>query len=209
MASSFLSQVPQIIYLISQIKPKTVLDVGKGFGKYGFLIHEYIGIDNTKELMMNKTMKEQSQIEIDAVEIDEQLFLPHLDQIYNKIYKGNVLELYNSLPNYDLILMVDVIEHLDKVKAIDMLNYFKSKKTKLIIATPEFFFEQHLYNSTFEEHISHWSLKDFNNLYYVDYQKIDGGIIYLLTPQKVNVRGFGNSIIKKIRRVGRYLRNEF
>ena len=43
MASSFLSQIPTIIYLISQIKPKSILDIGKGFGNIVYLIHEYYG----------------------------------------------------------------------------------------------------------------------------------------------------------------------
>jgi hypothetical protein len=209
MASSFISQIPQIIYLISQIKPKTILDIGKGFGKYGFLIHEYIGIDNKKALKSNKTMKEQSNIRIDAIEIDEQLFLPHMDQIYNNVYKGNILELYNQIPAYDLILMIDVVEHLDKKAAVKMLEYFISQKIKMIVATPEKYFQQHLYDSPFEEHVSYWNLKDFKKISYVDYQKLSGGVIYLLATQKMNIRGFGNSLIKKVRRIARSLKDEF
>lgn len=209
MASSFASQIPQIIFLISQIKSKTILDIGKGFGKYGFLIHEYIGIEKANGINPAKTMKAQSKINIDAVEIDKQLFLPHLDHIYNKVYEGSILEMYTRLPNYDLILIIDVIEHLEKNAAVKMLEYFISKKNKIIIATPEKFFQQHLYDSPFEEHISHWNLKDFSNIAYVDHQKCSGGIIYFLTSQKMNIRGFGNSIIKKIRRLARALRDEF
>lgn len=208
MASSFLSQIPPIIYLISQIKPKSILDIGKGFGKYGFLIHEYIGINKNLSLNPSLSMKEQSDIIIDAVEIDKELLLPHLDQIYRKVYVGNVLEIYKDLTEYDLIIMIDVIEHLDKNNAIKMLEYFISKNIKMIIATPEIFFEQHLYNSKYEEHISHWDINDFRKICNVDYQKIDGGIIYLLTKEKINIRGFGHSIIKKIRRIRRAIINE-
>lgn len=191
MASSFLSQVPTIIYLISQIRPKSILDIGKGFGKYGFLIHEYIGIDNQKKLNPTQTLNQQSNIRIDAVEIDDQLLLPHLDQFYNKVYFGNILEMYPELINYELILLVDVIEHLEKNDAIKMLQFYSEKKIKLIIATPSKFFDQHLYDSKYEEHISYWNLNDFNKLYNVEYQKIDGGTIYLLTPEKINIRGLG------------------
>lgn len=208
MASSFLSQVPQIIYLISQLKPKSILDIGKGFGKYGFLIHEYIGIDNTKGLSPDKTMKEQSNVIIDAMEIDEQLFLPHLNQIYDKVYKGSILEMYSQLPNYDLLLMIDVIEHLNKDAALKMLEHFASRKIKMIIATPEKYFHQHLYNSPYEEHISHWQLSDFRKICFVEHQKIDGGVIYYLSPYKNSIRGFGNSPIQKLRRLARAVRNE-
>lgn len=208
MASSFISQAPIILYLISKIKPKTILDIGKGFGKYGFLIHEYIGIDNKNKLNPLLTMKEQSQINIDAVEIDEQLILPHLNHFYNVVITGNILEMYENMKTYDLILMIDIIEHLDKTAALKMLKFFAAKKTKIIIATPLEFFNQHLYESVHEEHISHWSKKDFSSIYNLDYQIIDGGVIYYLSPEPINIRGFGNSIIKKIRRIVRALKNE-
>lgn len=102
MASSFISQVPSIIYLISKINSKCVLDIGKGFGKYGFLIHEYIGINKTASLNPSLTMREQSDIIIDAVEIDKQLLLPHLPHIYRKVYNANILDIYKYLTEYDL-----------------------------------------------------------------------------------------------------------
>lgn len=104
--------------------------------------------------------------------------------------------------------MIDVIEHLDKDAAIKMLKFFASKNIKMIIATPQKFFEQHLYNSQYEEHISYWTVNDFRKICNVDFQKIDGGIIYFLSNEKINVRGFGNSIIKRLRRIGRAILNE-
>ena len=50
MASSFVSQIPVIVNLVSKLKPRKIIDIGKGFGKYGFLIHEYAGIDNQKRM---------------------------------------------------------------------------------------------------------------------------------------------------------------
>lgn len=208
MASSFISQTPLIIYLIGKLKPKTILDIGKGFGKYGFLIHEYLGIDNTKRLNPNLTMKEQSTIKIDAIEIDEQLMLPHLNQFYNDIIQGSILEMYEQMKSYDLILMIDVVEHLDKTAALKMLKYFANNKTTIIIATPYEFFNQHLYESEHEEHISHWTINDFRNLFYVDSQKTSDGAIYLLTSEKKDIIGFGNSFIKKIKRIARAIKNE-
>jgi hypothetical protein len=209
MASSFISQVSNIVYLVSQIKPKSILDVGKGFGKYGFLLHEYVGINNSKRLNPAQTLKEQSDILIDAVEIDDQLLLPHLDQFYNKVYRGNILEMYSELINYDLIMLIDVIEHLEKKAAIKMLQFYSQKKINIIIATPSKFFNQHLYDSKYEEHVSFWELTDFKKISNVEYQKVDGGTIFFLTPERIDIRGFGNSVIKRIRRIFRVIRNEF
>jgi hypothetical protein len=34
----------QFVYVLGKLNPKTVLDVGKALGKYGFLLHEYVGM---------------------------------------------------------------------------------------------------------------------------------------------------------------------
>jgi len=208
MASSFVSQVPVIIDVIKALRPKSVLDIGKGFGKYGFLIHEYLGIDNSRKIDPEKSLRQQSAVVIDACEADKDLFLPHLDQLYRNIYEGDVLKNYTQIGRYDLILMIDVIEHLDKQQAIEMLRYFISNNGIILIATPSDFFEQHLYESEFENHVSHWALSDFKKLGFVDSQKIDAGMVYLLSVEKKDIRGFGNAFIKKIRRIGRAVRNE-
>jgi SAM-dependent methyltransferase len=208
MASSFVSQVPGIINIISRLKPQTILDIGKGFGKYGFLIHEYVGIDNSKKIDPSKKMKDQSNIKIDAVEVDPDLMLPHLDQFYNQIHFGDVLKLYKQLPVYDLIIMVDIIEHIPKAETIPMLAQFLKQGSKILISTPIDFFEQHLYESEYENHVSHWTKKDFIALGELDVQYYDAGAVYLLSSNKVQISGYGNSLKKKIKRIGRAILNE-
>ena len=114
MASSFINQVPTIIHLVQKLQPQKIFDVGKGFGKYGFLIHEYAGINNTKKLEPAKTLKEQSKITIDAVEVDADLMMPHLPQLYANVYFEDILQFYTRLTTYDLVLMIDIIEHVEK-----------------------------------------------------------------------------------------------
>lgn len=208
MASSFVNQIPTIIYLVQKLRPSTVLDIGKGFGKYGFLIHEYGGINNTKKLDPSKSLKELSDIKIDAVEIDADLMLPHLSQLYSSVYFEDILKLYPQLGNYDLVLMIDIIEHIEKKGAMELLAYFLKKGSKIIIATPIAFFEQELYESPFEHHISHWTKKDFESLGHLNIQYLDAGAIYLLSNERLDVRGFGNGLIKKLRRIARAIRNE-
>ena len=209
MASSFSAQIPLIIHIVSQLTPKTILDIGKGFGKYGFLIHEYVGISKVSKIDKTKSMSEQSKIKIDAVEIDETLMMPHLKNFYHTIYEMDILDGYKALSDYELILMIDVIEHLEKVKAIEVLKYFISKNVNVLIATPSNFFEQHLYESTYENHVSFWNINDFVKIGHVSYQYIEGGVIYLLSSKKLSIRGFGNGLIKKLRRIARALKNEF
>ena len=208
MASSFIDQVPAIVQLSQKLKPKTVLDIGKGFGKFGFLLQEYIGIINTMKVNPDKSLREQSSIKIDTVEVDADLMLPHLSQLYNTIYFGDILKLYKNLPFYELVLMIDIIEHINKEEALLLLKHLVQQGTKIIIATPIHFFEQHLYASKFENHISHWTKNDFKNIGFLHVQYFNAGAIYLLSKEKLDIRGFGNSWIKKLRRIARAIKNE-
>src|SRR5262245_58425700 len=124
MASSFLDQVPTIVYVLQKLDPQTVLDVGKGFGKYGFLLHEYVGIDNTKKPDPSKTLAEQSRIVIDAIEANPSYQWPHISQFYRHVYLGRVEELCDELPPYDVVLMADVIEHIEKTAALRVVDLF-------------------------------------------------------------------------------------
>ena len=161
MASSFLDQMPTIMYVLQKINPQTVLDVGKGFGKYGFLLHEYVGIDNTKKPDPNRTLAEQSRIAIDAIEVNPSFQWPHISQFYRHVYLGRVEELCDDLPAYDVVLMSDVIEHIEKTAALRVVDLFLARGSTLLISTPRKFFQQELFESPDEHHVSFWTINDF------------------------------------------------
>lgn len=208
MASSFAFQIPLILHVVIQLRPSSILDIGKGFGKYGMLLHEYLGIDNQRRIDPSRTMVQQSRILVDAVEADPQLMMPHLSHFYNVVHVGNVLRMYKDFPKYDLIMMIDVIEHLEKVPALEMIKFFLASGSSILIATPLEFFRQDLYQSEFESHVSHWQAKDFRGLGHVQKQHLENSAVYLLSPKAISIRGFGDSFIKKLRRLGRAVRSE-
>ena len=209
MATSFVDQIPTVIHIIARLKPKRIIDIGKGFGKYGFLIHEYCGIDTAKAPNPRATMAEQSRIHIDAVDINPDYTFPHLDQFYSRIFEGDVLDFYRELPVYDFVLMADVIEHLAKTPALDLLRHFLASKATVLVTTPAKFFQQTLYDSEAERHQSFWNREDFAQLgYHVEAQRVEAGVIYLISPKAIDIRGFGSSFQKRIRRVARAMRNE-
>lgn len=208
MPSSFSSQINTIIHICQHLHPKSVLDIGKGFGKYGFLLHEYLGVSEDQLIDTHKKLKDQSALQIDCVEVDPDLFLPHLDHFYHKIINGNILEIYPELPAYDLVMMIDIIEQIPKEPAIKILKHFLSLNSNILVATPIEFFEQNRNQSQYEHHVSHWTKADFKSLGFVDWQKIDAGAVYLVSPKKIDIRGFGRSFIKRLRRILRAVVNE-
>ena len=81
--------------------------------------------------------------------------------------------------------MVDVIEHLEKIPALDLLARIRGR---VVISTPELFFEQGgpgtgLPDS--EIHRSHWTLDDFDRTGRMDVGRIEqGGVVVRLAPSK-------------------------
>lgn len=208
MGTSYAEQIPQIIHVVQQLRPQSVLDVGKGFGKYGMLLHEYVGLDISRRIEPSRSLKEQSRLNIDAVEVDADLLMPHLEHFYRHVYRGDVAAIQEELPRYDLVLMVDVIEHIPKATGERLLRYWLERNEPVLVSTPVAFFEQHLFQSPHEEHVSHWAASDFRRLGHTTFQYVGPSGLYLVAPKKLAIRGFGNGLVQRVRRCGRFIANE-
>jgi len=154
MPSSRPEPLPYICNRIIQIKPKSILDIGIGFGKYGFLAREYTDVwrTNAEGYWNWKTL-------IDGIEIYERYITDLQRIIYNNIYIGNALDIIpeNNL-YYDLIIMSDVLEHFSKEDGEKVLAVIKKYGNTGLIVTPVNVLPQGaVYNNRFESHISKWN----------------------------------------------------
>jgi len=209
MASSYADQIPVVVHLLQKLRPRTLLDVGKGFGKYGFLAHEYVGVPMDIAPDPRRTLAEQSALVIDAVEVQATYLWPHLAHFYRHVQVGRIEELYLGLPDYDLVLMADVIEHLEKPAALEILRHLLARGSTIIVTTPRKFYRQDLFQSVHERHVSHWEPSDFAFAPFVDYQNAGDGRVFLLAKSRSPIRGFGRSLVTRARRVARLLLAEF
>jgi len=149
----------EVISLTEQLSHKSILDVGPGFGKYGMLLREYL------DIWFGRYHKKSWECRIDCIEAFKDYITPVHEYIYNQIYIGKAEEMINQLPSYDLILILDVIEHLEKDIGINFIIDCKKKSSAIIIMTPKGFTEQAPYMSNqFEIHRSGWIEKDFETL---------------------------------------------
>ncbi|MCK4786738.1 MAG: hypothetical protein KAV87_23470, partial [Desulfobacteraceae bacterium] len=85
MPSSHWYQLNEIMELIILTQPKSILDVGVGFGKYGFLSREYL------ELFDGREKFDDWKRTIDGIEIFKDYITSLNKMIYDKIYIGNAL----------------------------------------------------------------------------------------------------------------------
>ncbi len=152
MPTSHPYQLNQIMHLVIQQKPKTVLEIGIGFGKYGMLLREYL------EIWGEGDYYDQYTRTIDGIEIYEPYILAHHEQIYDRIYRGNALDILPDLQRYDLILLIDVLEHFDHNEAVRLLALCQEKCKALIISTPKDIGHQEGgYGNDYEAHRSQWT----------------------------------------------------
>lgn len=136
----------------------SVLDVGCGFGKYGYLLREYL------EVCYRRYKPEQWVCRIDALEA----FIPHLTQLhtllYSNVYEGTLKAVHAKLEPYDVVLAIDVIEHLEKKEGWKFLKQLKNLTRKqLYISTPANARKTNIWygNTEYGGHKSFWPAKDF------------------------------------------------
>jgi len=165
MPSSRPNTIPAVIHLLRQLQPRSILDVGVGFGKWGHLFREYTDI-NAAEHDPPRYHRENWQVRIDGIE-GHAAYLTELHRyLYNDVHVGDARELLPKLPSYDLIFMGDIIEHFDKPKGLEFLRMALTKANKaVIVTTPKFeTAQENLCANELERHRSLWSARDFKKL---------------------------------------------
>lgn len=156
MPISWYESIPAILKKVEQLKPQSILDIGIGFGKYGVLLREVL------ELSDQRYHKDTWKLQIDGVEAFSGYQNPLHEHIYDCVYYENISELIERLPSYDVILMIDVLEHFEKDTGLTLLRTLvKLSKKALIISTPQYPSPQDEYlGNKFEEHKSRWTNVD-------------------------------------------------
>lgn len=193
MPTSFPQNISRIVTLIMEIKPRSILDVGAGFGKYGFLCREYL------EASQGRFDKKDWQIRIDGIEA----FGPYLhglhDYIYDKFYRQDAFQTFSTLPDqsYDLALAIDILEHFEKPKGYDFLKECRRLAKIVLLCVPAGFSQGAVFANELERHRAEWSKKDFKKLGAPVILKGYQSLIVLLSsdfPQRLNY-------LKKIRSI--------
>lgn len=146
------------LHRIFSIQPQSVLDVGCGFGLWGFLCREYLDAWN------GRVNPSQWQTRIDGIEVFEPYIQAHQRVLYSNIFVEDVREAVKHIDEYDLIIAGDVIEHLDKPEgeAVVEALYNKASKALLInIPLGDGWDHPEAHGNPAELHRSQWVPEDF------------------------------------------------
>lgn len=143
-----------------------ILDVGCGFGKWGFLIRD------TFEVMIGQNFnKKDWKIHITGVEPFDKCITNIQKELYHNIIQKDIFDVLPDLGKFDLIIMGDVIEHFDKEDAYKLLDLLFEHSENIIISTPLGFMPQGAWADNKREiHKSGWKLDDFKKYNVVEHR---------------------------------------
>jgi hypothetical protein len=156
MPTSDVHNIVPILSILQNLQPESILDIGCGFGKYGVLLREYL------DIWHERLGPQQWQVRLEAIDAFPKYRNPIWDYVYQAIHIGCAQDLLPTLGFYDVILIADVIEHLERVEAKELVQQSLSKSRVVVISTPrEFFAQTDTNHNPFEIHRILWTAADF------------------------------------------------
>ncbi|MEJ2502387.1 MAG: class I SAM-dependent methyltransferase, partial [Gemmatimonadota bacterium] len=146
-----------MIGVLLRLDPSSVLDIGVGFGKWGHLIREYTDI-RLAERDPDRYSRENWKTRIDGIEGFPGYLTAMHDYLYDRIHVGDMREIIRQLGRYDMILLADVIEHVEKADGEALLqDCLAHCDGAVVVSTPAVFRPQgDACGNPFEAHRSFW-----------------------------------------------------
>lgn len=158
MGTSNWQNISYNIDIVKKLNPETILDIGVGFGRWGFLYREFL------EIWGGRNYSGKWKNIIDGVEIFPDYIREYHKYFYDNIYICDALEFMKTTSlNYDLINCGDVIEHFEKKTAEELIGICLKKSRYVLINIPigTNWTQGTINNNVYENHLSSWRVSDF------------------------------------------------
>lgn len=131
MPTSHPGQIGSIVSLMMLARPGSLLDIGFGFGKYGFLAREYL------ELWDGGQDYGSRRVRIEGVEAFPGYVTELQRLIYDEIHIGDALVVLPGLARrYDLLILVDVLEHFGLEDGMRLLALCRERADSILVSVP-------------------------------------------------------------------------
>lgn len=181
MPTSSFQLITPIIEIIMSLNPRSILDVGVGGGKYGILCREYF----------NYWVAEGSELRLEGIEAFPDYINDIHRFVYDKIHIGEAQSIIPRIENsFDLILLIDVFEHLDREIGYDFLQSCVRIGKSIVISVPTKWWEQEdsRDNNPYELHRAHYNWRDLRKLGFNQIFRISGQFIAIKSETRINMR---------------------
>jgi hypothetical protein len=138
------------------MRPRSVLDLGVGFGKYGVLLREKLDIES------GRLTPERWSVRIDGVEGFEGYCNPIHGFVYNRLWFEDFSKDPDKYRDYDLVLLIDSLEHLDKPVGERVLQRLRINNRQMIVSCPDCDCLQGAVNGNeYQRHRARWYRHEF------------------------------------------------
>jgi predicted O-methyltransferase YrrM/SAM-dependent methyltransferase len=142
-----------IVYL-DAIRPKSILDVGLGNGKLGFMARDYLDV-----MLGERYRKNEWKLHLDGIEVFGDYIQAHQKAIYDQIHVGDAYDIIDTLGTYDVVVLGDVLEHFEKEKGwrfLDKCFAHSNKALLLFVPLGKGWVQPAIYANAYETHRSCW-----------------------------------------------------
>jgi hypothetical protein len=152
------SNLPFVATELQRLNPQSILEIGVGFGKWGVIAREYL------EAWQGRFRKEEWRVRIEGVEIFEGYRNPFWDAAYDRIHIGDATQILKTLGQFDVGLICDVIEHVEKPTGRELIDELLAHCQTVIVTTPLSFYPQgEEHGNASQKHLCLWRPEDFGS----------------------------------------------
>lgn len=131
-------------------RPRSVLDVGCGGGKWGVLLREYLDPRAAAH-------QGPRRVRIDAVEGFRSYLGPLHQAVYDHVLVGRAPEILAGLGRYDLVLAVDVIEHFETAEGVEFIAACRRLGAVLLTTPAAPMAQGEVHGNALERHRAAWT----------------------------------------------------
>jgi len=146
--------------VLRRLQPKSVLDIGTGFGRWGVLAREFLDVWEGREA------RALWKTRIEGIEAFPACLTPLHGYIYDRLHIGDAVEVLPTLGAYDVVYMGDVVEHQTKTRAYALVDEaIRHARQSAIVTIPigdNWPQEMGWDGNTYHAHRSVWHLEDFD-----------------------------------------------
>jgi hypothetical protein len=173
MPVSEMVNVPSIMNEIVRLQPKSICELGIGFGKYGVLCREAL------EAVNGKCRPGEWERLIIGYEAFPRYNNPCWE-MYNVVITEDFTKCTSAIAMHDVVLMIDSLEHLEKDQARIFLDTLVRSNRQVIVSVPIGNWPQGaVFGNEFERHRSIWTgEEEFANY---DYRVLHRGICLVVS----------------------------
>jgi len=152
------SNLPFVATELQRLNPQSILEIGVGFGKWGVVAREYL------EAWQGRFRREEWRVRVVGIEIFEGYRNPIWAAAYDQIHIGDATQILNTLGQFDVGLICDVIEHIEKPMGRDLINQLLAHCQTVILTTPLSFWPQgEEHGNASQKHLCLWRPEDFRD----------------------------------------------